>query len=138
MLDFLATTDMGERATAGEDDAVSEVCQLEVREWMEEQGVALRSRTGRAITVPSHARLHGVRRNRLDAGRYSVFFPSFFLLPFTLALLSFVIYLVRTTSSGDRPGRMAKGCLQRAATARTVDRKRPVHHLAMISLLARE
>ena len=46
---------------------------------------------------------------------------------------SFVISLVRTTRSWDRRGRRAKGCLQRAATARTADRKRTVHILAMIS-----
>ena len=32
----------------------------------------------------------------------------------------------------DRPGRRAKGSLQRVATARTADRKRTVHNLAMI------
>ena len=60
------------------------------------------------------------------------FFPLFFPLSFTLALLSFVISLVRTKSSWDRPGRRAEGSLQRAATARTADRKRTVHNLAMI------
>jgi len=38
-------------------------------------------------------------------------------------LLSFMIPLVRTLSSWDRPGRKAKGSLQRAATARTADGK---------------
>jgi len=38
VLDFLATTDVGRRAPAEEDDAVSAVSELEVREWMEEQG----------------------------------------------------------------------------------------------------
>ena len=39
MLDFLSTTDVGRRALrAEEDDAVSAMSELEVREWMEEQG----------------------------------------------------------------------------------------------------
>jgi len=38
-------------------------------------------------------------------------------------LLSFVISLVRIFSLWDRPGRRAKGSLQRAVTARTADRK---------------
>jgi len=46
--------------------------------------------------------------------------------------LSFVISLGRITSFWDRPGRRANGRLQRAATARTADRKRAVHTLAMI------
>ena len=39
MLDFLSTTDVGRRVPGvEEDDAVSAVSELEVREWMEEQG----------------------------------------------------------------------------------------------------
>ena len=39
MLDFLSTTDVGRWALgAEEDDAVSAMSELEVREWMEEQG----------------------------------------------------------------------------------------------------
>ena len=38
MLDFLATTDVGKRVPAEEDDAVSAVSELEVREWLDEQG----------------------------------------------------------------------------------------------------
>jgi len=62
-----------------------------------------------------------------------MFFPCSATLAF-LFFLSLVIPLVRITSSWDRPGRRAKGCLQRAATARTADRKRTVHILAMISI----
>jgi len=47
-------------------------------------------------------------------------------------LLSFVISFVRTLSSWDRPGRRAKGSLQRAATARTADRKSGKMYAAMI------
>ena len=36
--DCLATTDVGRRAPAEEDDAVSAASELEVREWTEEQG----------------------------------------------------------------------------------------------------
>jgi len=38
VLDFLSTTDVGRRVPAEEDDAVSAVSKLEVREWLEEQG----------------------------------------------------------------------------------------------------
>jgi len=39
VLDFLSTTDVGRRVPeVEEDDAVSTVSDLEVREWMEEQG----------------------------------------------------------------------------------------------------
>ena len=40
VLDFLSSTDVGRRVpAAAEDDTVSTVSQLEVREWLEEQGV---------------------------------------------------------------------------------------------------
>jgi len=39
VLDYLSTTDVGRRVPgAEEDDAVSAVSELEVREWLEEQG----------------------------------------------------------------------------------------------------
>jgi len=38
VLDFLSTTDVGRRVPVEEDDAVSPVSELEVREWLEEQG----------------------------------------------------------------------------------------------------
>jgi len=38
VLDFLATTEVGKRVPGGEEDAVSAVSELEVREWLEEQG----------------------------------------------------------------------------------------------------
>jgi len=37
VLDFLSTTDVGRRVPVVEDDAVSAVSELEVREWLEEQ-----------------------------------------------------------------------------------------------------
>jgi len=43
-------------------------------------------------------------------------------------------FLGAITSSWDRPGWRAKGSLQRAATARTADRKRTVNNLAMIQI----
>ena len=39
MLDFLATTDVGRRVPGEKDGAGSAVSELEVREWLEEQGV---------------------------------------------------------------------------------------------------
>jgi len=65
---------------------------------------------GGTDAVPAHALLHGIGRRGVGDGRFSL-------------LLSFVIPLVRALSSWDRPGRRAKGSLQRAATARTADRK---------------
>jgi len=38
VLDFLSTTYVGRQAPAEEDDAVSAVPELEVQEWLEEQG----------------------------------------------------------------------------------------------------
>jgi len=38
VLDFLATTEVGKRVPGEEEDAVSAVSELEVREWLEEQG----------------------------------------------------------------------------------------------------
>ena len=38
VLDFLSTTDMERGVPAEEEDAVSEVSEAEVREWLEEQG----------------------------------------------------------------------------------------------------
>jgi len=40
VLVFLATTDVGRRAPAEEDGAVSAVSELAVREWLDEQGAA--------------------------------------------------------------------------------------------------
>jgi len=37
VLDFLSSTDVGRRVPAEEEDAVSEVSEAELREWMEEQ-----------------------------------------------------------------------------------------------------
>jgi len=50
--------------------------------------------------------------------------PAFFLFfPLSFGLFFFVVSLVRTSSSWDRPGRRTKWGLQRAATARTADRE---------------
>ena len=38
VLDYLSSTDVGRRVPAEEEDAVSAVSELEVREWLEEQG----------------------------------------------------------------------------------------------------
>jgi len=133
VLDFLSSTDVGRRVPAeAEEDAVSAVSELEVREWMEEHGAGTEEpgAGGEPPAFPAHTRLHGVRRNGLGGA----FLRSFLGPSRSLFFLSFVIPLVRITSSWDRPGRRAKGCLQRAATARTADRKRTVYILAMISI----
>jgi len=121
---------------AEKDDALSAVSELEVRKWLDEQGAGAEvgGYWGDSI-VTSHARLHGVRRNGLGAGPGGVFAsPICFVFYARYSLLSFssVISLVRITSSCDRPGPRAEGSLQCAATARTADRKRTVHNLAMI------
>jgi len=41
VLDFLAATDVGRRVPAEDDDAVSAVSELEVREWLKEQGAGV-------------------------------------------------------------------------------------------------
>ena len=117
VLDFLLTTDVGRRVPgAEEDDAVSAVSELEVREWLEEQGAGgPRSRTpGGGNYRCSYPRLTSWRRQA--GGRVAgCAFPLF---------LPFVNFLGRVyLSSWDRHGRRAKGCLQQAATARTADRK---------------
>jgi len=88
VLDFLSSTDVGRRVPAeAEDDAVSAVSELEVREWLEEQGAGAEEpgAGGGTAVVPAHTRLHGVRRN--GVGTEEVFSPSSFPLPYTLALL---------------------------------------------------
>jgi len=66
---------------------VSAVSELEVREWLEEQGAGAEEpgAGGGTAVVPAHTRLHGVRRN--GVGTEEVFSPSSFPLPYTLALL---------------------------------------------------
>jgi len=66
VLDFLSPTDVGRRVPGVDDDAVSAVSDLEVREWMEEQGAGAEESDGGPTTIPSHAGLHGARRRGLD------------------------------------------------------------------------
>ena len=81
-------------------------------------------------TFPPHAQLHGARRNGVGRAWEG------FLLSIALSFVSHTSssFFCHFMLSGDRPGRRAKGCLQRAATARTADRNRTVHNLAMISI----
>jgi len=93
VLDFLSSTDVGRRAPAeAEDDAVSAVSELEVRER------GPRSRVGTAV-VPAHTRLHGVRRNGVG-GVLSFVLPFVLLARSSPLPFSFVFSLVRTTNSG--------------------------------------
>jgi len=87
------------------------------------------TRWGGATAVPTHARLHGVRGHRVRGRRE--LFPSSFPLSVTLVLLS---YVISPSSSRDGPGRRAKGRLQRAAAARTAERKWTANNIAMISI----
>ena len=122
VLGFLSSMEVGRRVLAEEEDAVGAVSELEVREWLEEQGVGAEELGGEEppLFLPTPDFM-------ASAGEGSLLFHLSF--PF---VFSFVIPLVRFTSSWDRPGRSAKGRLQRAASARTADRKRTVHNLATI------
>ena len=56
VLDFLATTEVGRRVPAEEDDAVSAVSELEVREWLGEPGAGAEGAgAGGDSTVSAHA-----------------------------------------------------------------------------------
>ena len=108
VLDFLSTTDV-ERRVPAEEDAVSEVSEAEQREWTEEQGAGAEGPGAGGNHHCSYPRLTSWR----PQGRSRRF-------PLSLSfVLSFVISLVRVTSSWDRPGRRAKGHLQRVATVQT-------------------
>ena len=103
-----------------EGDARSEVSEWELRERREreeereaeaeELGAAGELGAGGAAAVPAHALLHGTSRRVVGDGLR--FFGYF---------LCYV--LGAHLPSGDRPGRRANGSLQRAATARTADRR---------------
>jgi len=141
VLDSLSTADAG-RLVPAEEDAGSEVSEWEPRDRREREdersaeaeeldAAAGRLGAGEELPLfpPIHALLHGVRvRGSVGAGHG--FVCSFFLL---FGFFSFVS-LVRAISSRDGPGQRAKGSLQRAATARTADRKRTEHTPAMIYL----
>ena len=62
VLDFLSSMDVGRQVPTKEDDAVSAVSKLEVREWLDEQEVGAEEPGGGIHHVPSHAGLHGVCR----------------------------------------------------------------------------
>jgi len=115
VLDFLSSTDVERWVPAEEGDAMSEVSEAELREWMEEPDAG-------GDHHCSYPRLTSWRLRERHKGPGGAF-PLFIPLSFTLAFRSCVITLVRASASWDRPGRRAKGNLQRAATARTADRK---------------
>jgi len=91
VLDFLSSTDVGRRVPAEEEDAVSEVSEAELREWMEEQVAGAEEPDGGTTAVPTHARLHGIRGNGIGGGLNCAIFLCLFLLSSTLALRSFLL-----------------------------------------------
>ena len=96
---------------------MSEVSEAEVREWLEEEEQGAGGKEpGAADRQPvlTHAGLHGVRRRGVGGFIYLLF-------PWCASL-----------RFGTGLGGGQRGSLQRAATARTADRKRTVHNLAMI------
>ena len=76
VLDFLSTTDVGMWVPAEEDDAMSAVSELEVREWRNEQGAGAEGAGSGDSTVPAHTWLYGVRRNGVGVGRCASFLCS--------------------------------------------------------------
>ena len=127
MLDFLTSTDVGRRVPAEEVEAVSEVSEAEMREWQEEQEAGAEEPGAGGNHHYSCPRLPSWRpRRRSGGGGGHGFLCSPFFCPFICDFLGTFLL------SWDRLGRRAKGSLQRAATARTVDRKRRAHNLAMI------
>ena len=71
VLSFLSTTDVGRCFPGEEEDAVSAVSELEVWEWLDEQGAGAEEAGAGGSPLFLHARLHGARRNGLGAGRSS-------------------------------------------------------------------
>jgi len=121
VLDFLSATDVGRLVPplAEEGDAVSEVSEWELRERREREeereaeaealGAEDEVGAGRTPAVPSHPLVHGLGWRGVGDWWGGLSFA-----------FSFVISLVRFIFlSRDRPGRRAKGSLQRAAIART-------------------
>jgi len=116
VLDFLSFMDVGRLAPPLEEgDARSEVSERELWERegeqkaeVEELGAA--GELGAGEELPLFLLFHGISRRGVGDGPR---FFCYFLCDFLSAHLS----------SRDRPGRRAKGSLQRAATARTVDGK---------------
>ena len=110
-VDFLSTTDVGRLVPAlAEKDAQSEASEWEFRERRERE-------EERSVEAEKLGAEGDVRRTGVGYGG-GLSFPLL-LLPSFLA-----ISLVHIISSWDRPGRRAKGSLQRAAFARTADGKR--------------
>jgi len=123
-LDFLSATDAG-RLVPAEEDAGSEVSEWERRDRREAE-----ERVPRGNWVPgrkyrrSYPRPPWHPQKTRISGRIALSFVTSFALasPFgddSICDLS----LVRILSSWGRPGRRAKGSLQRAACARTADGK---------------
>ena len=83
VLDFLSTTDVGRRVPVEEDDAVSAVSEMEVREWLEEQEAGAEEPGGRGSNRCSFPRWTSWRRRRTSkrrAGRPPAAGVSFFCL----------------------------------------------------------
>ena len=108
VLDFLSTTDVGRRVPAGEDGAVSAVSELEVREWMEEQGSGAEEPDAGdelPLFLPTPDFMAAAGEEQGVGGRFS-FVASLCYFPWARLLF------IRTGLGGGQKGR-----LQRAATA---------------------
>jgi len=131
VLDFLSSTDVGRRGPA-EKEALSEVSESELREWEEEQTAGERG-AGKDLHCSSPRRTPWGRLAQCRSGWWFFPFVHFlfrsrsFSFPFLCNLLGVLLFFLRTGRGGGQRGR-----LQRAATARTADRKRTVRNLATI------
>jgi len=125
MLDFLSTTDVGRLAPPlEEEDAVSAVSEMEVREFLEEREAGARRWALGGNFRCSYPHLTSwPRQERARGGCTSFFCPS---------SLFLCCFLGAPTSFRERPGRRAKGSMHRAATVRTADWNQTVYNLAMI------
>jgi len=137
VLDFLSSTDVGRRVPAeAEDDAVSTVSELEEREWLEEQGAGAEepgAGGNRRCSCPHPTSWRPQKQRRHGSGVLSFVLSFVIHARSSLLFFSFVISLVRTTHSRDRPGRRAKGVLATsrhcADSGQETDCTYPLHDL---------
>ena len=67
-MEATAEDSVGRRGPAEEVDAVSAVSELEVREWLEEQGAGAEEPGGGELPLFLPRRLHGICRNGVGGG----------------------------------------------------------------------
>jgi len=124
VLDFLSTTDVGRRVPA-EEDAVGEVSEEELRGWGWGGGGGTGSGgrgAGRwgVTAVPSHARIHGVRRRGL--GGFICLFSFSFPFSFPLSYLWCATHFLGTGLAAWAEGKVELAtCRHRADSGQETD-----------------